>query len=103
MHETNLTKQTLHPGSVNVTGATYICSAACTRGHAGALRDANKCRDCFTDHSCPENAFRAISFETLGPFSPGAMRFLCEATHAAFPQPGHQRAVCFTNLYRQLV
>jgi hypothetical protein len=24
------------------------------------------------------------------------------ATHAAFPQPGHQRAACFANVYRQL-
>jgi hypothetical protein len=45
---------------------------------------------------------RAISFETLAWFSPGAMQFLCEATHAAFPQPGHQPAVCFANVYHQL-
>jgi hypothetical protein len=30
------------------------------------------------------------------------MQLLCEATHAAFPQPGHQRAVRFANVYRQL-
>jgi hypothetical protein len=30
------------------------------------------------------------------------MQFLCEATHAAFPQQGHQRAICFANVYRQL-
>jgi hypothetical protein len=30
------------------------------------------------------------------------MQFLSEATHAAFPQPGHQRATCFANIYRQL-
>jgi hypothetical protein len=30
------------------------------------------------------------------------MQFLCEAIHTAFPQPGHQRAVCFANVYRQL-
>jgi hypothetical protein len=30
------------------------------------------------------------------------MQFLCEATHAASPQPGHQRATCFANVYRQL-
>jgi hypothetical protein len=43
-----------------------------------------------------------ISFETLGPFSPGAMQFLSEATHVAFLQPGHQRDACFANVYRQL-
>jgi hypothetical protein len=30
------------------------------------------------------------------------MQFLCEATHTALPQPGHQRAACFANIYRQL-
>jgi hypothetical protein len=30
------------------------------------------------------------------------MQFLCGATHAAFPQPGHHRAACFANVYRQL-
>jgi hypothetical protein len=82
--------------------ASYIRSAARTPGHAAALRDADKRRDYFADHNCPGDAFRAISFETLGRFSPGAMQFLCEATHAAFPQPGHQRAVFFANEYRQL-
>jgi hypothetical protein len=33
---------------------------------------------------------------------PDGMQFLCEATHAAFPQPGHQRATCFANVYCQL-
>jgi hypothetical protein len=44
----------------------------------------------------------AISFETLGRFNPGVMQFLCEATHATFPQPRHQRDACFANVYRQL-
>jgi hypothetical protein len=35
-------------------------------GHAAALRDADKRREYFVDHSCPGYAFRAISFETLG-------------------------------------
>jgi hypothetical protein len=82
--------------------ASYIRSAAGTPGYARALRDADKRRDYFADHNCPRYAYRAISFETLGQFSPGAMQFLCKATHAAFPQPGHQRAVCFANVYRQL-
>jgi hypothetical protein len=30
------------------------------------------------------------------------MQFLYEATHAAFPQPGQQRAVCYASVYRQL-
>jgi hypothetical protein len=30
------------------------------------------------------------------------MQFLCEATHAAFAQHGHQRDACFANVYRQL-
>jgi hypothetical protein len=82
--------------------SSYIRSAARSPGHASALRDASKLRDCFADHNCPGYAFRAISLETLGRFCPGAKQFLCEATHAAFPQPGHQRAVCFANVYRQL-
>jgi hypothetical protein len=82
--------------------ASYLRSVARTPGHAAALRDADERRDYFADHKCPRYVFRAISFATLGRFSPGAMQFLCEATHAAFPQPGHQRAVCFANVYRQL-
>jgi hypothetical protein len=54
------------------------------------------------DHNCPGNAFRALSFETLGRFDPGAMQFICEAVHTAFPHPGHQRDACFANVYRQL-
>jgi hypothetical protein len=42
------------------------------------------------------------SFEMLGRFSPGAMQFPCETTHAVYPQPGHQRAACFANVYYQL-
>jgi hypothetical protein len=87
---------------IHPVAASYIRSAARTPGHAAALRDADKRRDSFADHICPGYAFRAISFESLGRFSPGAMQFLCEATHAAFPQTGHQRAVCFANVYRQL-
>jgi hypothetical protein len=82
--------------------ASYIRSAARTPGHAAAPRDAGKRRDCFADHNCPGYAFRVICFETLGQFSPGAMQFLCEANHDAFPQPGYQRTVCFANVYRQL-
>jgi hypothetical protein len=80
--------------------ASYIRCPSRTPGHAAALRDADKRRDYFADHNCPGYAF--ISFETFARFSPGAMQFLCEATHAASPQPGHQRAVCFANVYRQL-
>jgi hypothetical protein len=82
--------------------AAYLRSAARTPGHAAALGDADKRRDYYADHACPGYAFRALSFETLGRFSPGTMQFLSEATHAAFPQPGHQRAACFANVYRQL-
>jgi hypothetical protein len=35
-------------------------------------------------------------------FNLGAMQFLCEATHLAFPQPGYQRDACFASVYRQL-
>jgi hypothetical protein len=84
----------------------YLCSAACTPGHAVALRDADKHRDYYADHACPGYAFRSISVESLGRFSfkisRSTMQFLYEATHAAFPQPGHQRAACFVNVYRQL-
>jgi hypothetical protein len=30
------------------------------------------------------------------------MQLPCEATPAAFPQPGHQHAACFANVYREL-
>jgi hypothetical protein len=81
--------------------ASYLHSAACTPGHAAA-GDADKHRDYNADHTCPGYVFRTKSFETLGRFSPGAMQFLCEATHAALPQPGRHRAACFANDYRQL-
>jgi hypothetical protein len=49
----------------------------------------------FSDHNCPEDAFRTISFETLGRlrgrFSPSAIEFLREATTATCPQPGPKR------------
>jgi hypothetical protein len=101
----------LHPGPRHVLAdvsfnhslaASFARSAARTPGHAAAFRDADKRRDYFADHNCPGYTFRAISFETFRQFSLGAMRFLCAATHAAFPQPGHQRAVCFVNVKRQL-
>jgi hypothetical protein len=101
----------LRPGPGHVLGdvsfiyplaASYLRSATRTPGHAAALRDADKSRDYYADHACPGYAFRAISFEALGRFRPGAMQFLCEATHAAFPQPGHQRDACFANVYHQL-
>jgi hypothetical protein len=65
--------------------ASYLSSPARTPGHAAALRDADKHRDYYADHNCPGYAFRAISFGTLGRFSPGTMQFFCEATHATFP------------------
>jgi hypothetical protein len=43
-----------------------------------------------------------MSFEMLGRISPAAMQCLCEAIHALFPQPGHQCAACFANIYRQV-
>jgi hypothetical protein len=82
--------------------ASYIQCAACTLGHVAALRDADKRQDYFADHNYPDYAFCATFFETLGRLSPGAMQFLCKATHAAFPQPEYQRAACFANVNRQL-
>jgi hypothetical protein len=54
------------------------------------------------NHASSRYAVSAISleFQTLGRFSTSAMQFLYEATHAAFPQPGRQRAACFANVYR---
>jgi hypothetical protein len=85
--------------------ASYLGAVAGTPGHAVILRDADKHSDYYAHHACPGYAFRAISFETLGRFSPSAMQFLCSVTRAAFPHPGHhagQRAACFANAYRQL-
>jgi hypothetical protein len=70
-----------------------------TPGHAAALRDAHKPKDYFVDHACPEYAIRAVSLEILGRLSPGLMQFLCGATHADFPQQGHQCATCFASVY----
>jgi hypothetical protein len=64
--------------------------------------DTDKRRDYLADHACPGYAFRAKIFDILGDFSPGAMQFLCAATHTAFPQPRHHCAACLANLYRQL-
>jgi hypothetical protein len=82
--------------------ASYLRSAARTPGHAAALRDADKRRDYYADHACLGYEFRALSFEHLRQFSPGTMQILSEATHAVFPQPGHQREASFANVYRQL-
>jgi hypothetical protein len=101
----------LRPGPGHVLGVVsfihplatlYHHAAARTPGHVASLWDADKRQDYYADHACPRYAFRAISFEILGRFSSGAMQFLCEATHAAFPHPGHQRDACFANVYRQL-
>jgi hypothetical protein len=87
---------------VHPMAASYVRQAARNPGHAAARRDADKRREYYADHNCPGYAFRPLSFETLGRFSSGAMQFISEATHAAFPHPGHQRAACFTTVYRQL-
>jgi hypothetical protein len=63
---------------------------------------AYKRRKYFADNDCPGYAFRTISFESLERFGPGAMQFHCEATHAALPHSGHQRAVCLAIVFCQL-
>jgi hypothetical protein len=67
----------IHPLAVS-----FPRSAASAPGHAAALQDGDKRRDCYADHACSGYAFRAISFETLGWFSLGTMQFLYKATHA---------------------
>jgi hypothetical protein len=69
---------------------------------ASALWDADKRQDYFTQHNCPGYACRAICFDNLGRFSPGAMQLRCEANLTALPEPGHQRAVCLAIVYRRL-
>jgi hypothetical protein len=44
-------------------------------------RNADNLRDYYADH----NIFRSISFETLGRSITGAMQFINELVHAAFP------------------
>jgi hypothetical protein len=83
--------------------ASYADSVACMRtsGHdvALGLRDADKRRDYYADHGFLGYAFRAISCETLGRFSPGATQFefLFESSHATFTQPACFANVCKAN------
>jgi hypothetical protein len=70
---------------VHPLAASYVCQAASTPGQAEARLDAHKRRDKCEDHQCSSYAFRGITFETLGRFSPGAMQLICEATLPAFP------------------
>jgi hypothetical protein len=58
----------LHP-----VAASYLRSAALTSGAAAALRVADKRQDYFSDHICPGDALRAVSFETLRSFSTDAV------------------------------
>jgi hypothetical protein len=101
----------LRPGPGHVLGdisfihplaSSYVHLAARTPGHAAARRDADKRRDYYADHNCPGYMFRAISFETLGRYSPGAMQFINEVVHAAFPHPGYQRTASYDTLHCQL-
>jgi hypothetical protein len=45
-------------------------------------------RDYYADHACPGYAFRAISFETLGRFSAGAMQSSAKPPTPPFSTPG---------------
>jgi hypothetical protein len=46
--------------------------------------------------------FGAISFDSLGLFSPGALQSLCEAAQATLLQAGHKSAPCITNVHHKL-
>jgi hypothetical protein len=93
----------LHPSSGHVLAdvSFILRSAARSPGYAAALRDAKKRWYYYEDYPCPGYALCALSFET-GSVRPGDKQFLCEDTHATFPQPGNHRATCFTNVYRKL-
>jgi hypothetical protein len=73
---------------IHSVAASYLRSAALTPG-ATAFGVADKCRDYYANHSGPGYALCALSFETLGHISLGAVQSLCEATRAAFPRPGN--------------
>jgi hypothetical protein len=94
----------LRPGPVHVLGdvsfihplAAYLRSAARTSGHAAALQDADKRRDCYADHACPDYAFRTISFQKLG-----RCNFSAKPPTPPFPTPGisvtHALPTCTAN------
>jgi hypothetical protein len=83
---------------------TYLRRAAQEAGSAARLRDSQKVRDYLRDHNCPGHTFRPVSFETLGRYSEGAMQFIREVAHGAFPgaHSGRVRGRCFSNIYGQL-
>jgi hypothetical protein len=78
-------------------------SAAQEAGSTARLRDAQQVRDHLRDHN-PGHTFRPVSFETLGRYSEGAIRFIREVAHGAFPgaQSGRVPGRCFSNMYGQL-
>jgi len=84
--------------------STYVAHAAATPGSAALRRDRDKRTAYFRDHDCPGYHFRPLSFESLGRYSPGAMQFLREAAHNAFPgaAAGRVRGRSLDNIYKQL-
>jgi hypothetical protein len=64
-------------------------------------RDSQHTRDYVRDHNCPGHTFCPISFETLGLYTPGAMQFIRDVAHGAFPgaEAGRVRCCCVANIF----
>jgi hypothetical protein len=101
----------LHPGSDHVLAdvsfihplaASYVHSTTRNPGNAAALRDADKRWDYFADHNCPGYSFHAISLKRWRSSVPVPCNASAKPPKLLSPQPGHQRAICFANVYRQL-
>ena len=89
---------------INPLAASYVRRSARQAGSAAQVRDAEKLRDYLHDHNCPGHTFRAVSFELHGRYSRGAMQFITEVAHAAFPgaHSGWLRSRALANVYSQL-
>jgi hypothetical protein len=82
----------------------YVHRSAEQAGSAARSRDQEKLNEYLRDHNCPGHTFRPISFESLGRFSDGAMTFIREVAHGAFPgtQAARARGRCFSNIFSHL-
>jgi hypothetical protein len=89
---------------INPLAPSYVRPSAQQAGSAARCRDQDKLQEYLRDHNCPGHTFRPISFESLGRFSDGAMTFIREVAHGAFPgaQTAPARGRCFSNVFSHL-
>jgi hypothetical protein len=82
----------------------YVRRSALQACSAARSRDQDKLQEYLRDHNCPGHSFRPISFESLGRFSDGAMTFIREVVHGAFPgaHAARARGHCFSTVFSHL-